>query len=636
MDKEKVYLAVRQRAEELKRELLRRSQEEYSYADNKKFFSEHNLYRIESLREIDVDDFLLRTLKIEDPEMYLVAKNGLYKNDSKFFGKISVEQAKIYFSKVADMYSTIVENKDSEKSGIKVVGNDELGVKMALLMTNREMEILRRSHSDEEISDNISSIFNLSMGSHNLDLVSLQYACELHLFQNFAFEFSLKLAEYKEDNPRYDDDFFDAVTEKAIRRYMDDHYLEKLTNELIQLYRHYESTEGNYLKTTEKKIKKYLNFREELEQALGKGEISDYRTLIRGMDEDIKVMVLNLINDQNRKEYSAVEASYKSISLSDKFQYRLLLKKYGIAENSCSLEEISGYSLIEAEKFLDKLTNLGIKDSATLLKILRDGSLDSLDRLSKYIRRGIIKLDFIRNNVKIFDSSSEIYKRTITNIDVVITENVTPSYIMENQDVLLIPSDVLARSLKVLDEYGLKTALTPTVSAEILNQQHLEEKFDMIIEQGYEDSLRSNLALAVYSKEEWKKIELLRQMNLEVDNEDLEDVLSSKNFIVGEEEIERYISRPLSREVNDKINSLKVENINNYNPLEEYAISDIAYNIGGIVVSRKKVQRNLSKLSGAELSNEDKVLLSVVNNMSITYDEFVKLKSMIGSEVIKK
>ena len=321
-------------------------------------------------------------------------------------------------------------------------------------------------------------------------------------------------------------------------------------------------------------------------------------------------------------------------SSNDKIKYKLLLTKYGI-EDDLFLESVSKYSLEKIEASLSKLAELGIKDTLVVEEFLKSGDFDAIEGLAKYIKKGIIKLDFIKSNPGIFDCSSVVYSNVLANIDSITNKEINPTYIMENQDVLLIPNGLFKHNLDVISEYGLKSKLTTGTDSKFLNDSSLAEKLDMVIELGYENLLTSNLSIASYSIDDWKKLQVLRFMNFEVLEEDVLDVLKSKTFIVAQDAIDNYIFKPFDVCENSKLNNMPNTFVSVNNPLEEYSVSNLAYNIGGVIVSRNKVKRNLGKLQDVDMSFESKLLLSVLNNMSISYDEVNSIKRTIGVAVEK-
>lgn len=378
------------------------------------------------------------------------------------------------------------------------------------------------------------------------------------------------------------------------------------------------------------KLSTYDHFKTKFNKLLTTDEIIDYKDFVEYLDEDLKVVVLGIINEHNQKYYQDTTES----SSSDYLKTCIILNNFGIESSKLTYDEISAFSPDELNEMLTSLKNLGIKKSESLLRIIKVTNKQTIQHLSKYIKKDIIKVDFIENHPIIFDETSPEFMSLITNIKTATNNNISLNYIGQYQEVLLIPPQNLLNSLNTLEDYGLK--ITTSVSPTLLTEPLLAEKLDTIIELGYEKDLESNLNLATYPISSWQKIVMLAQLGIEIEVEQLENILKTNTFIVEEESIENYLHQPVSQQINNELKALSIPNVLVSNPLEIYAQSRLSYNIGNIIVSRPKVIRNLKKLSSTQTSQEEKLLLSIGNNMYLTHDDFDKLKQMIDPKNVVK
>lgn len=589
------------------------------------FLAKNNIKNPWVCKDIDEDELFYWAMSVMTYFDKTPLSQQLYTLNSDFFKKSAGQK----ICTVANLLEiiNIKSQAESEKGNIDITNPADL---------QKELDKIKELTTGIIETDDIDftrTLITLKLTKDEQFDQCIFYIIQLQEFKKSIEKLRNKIASREEFVSFGVDKAQDIILKKKISLLYNNFYLDDWAD---RFYQRFEQINDDFNKREKKKkaaLKEanlYIRLKQQLPIVLAQDEITDYKSLVEGMDEDIKVAVLSLVYEHNQQIYQTVEENYVATQANDRIRYQLLLKKYGIEETNCLSEKILKHSLVETDLILNRLTSLGIKDSKALVEILKVISIKSLDNLSKYLKKGIIKKSFAENNPSIFDMSSNIYINAITNINTFIERGITPNYIKENQDVLLISSDILKKSIDILEEYDLKISLTPKTLPIVLAQEHLEEKLDTIIEQGYEEVLKNNLSLAAYSKQEWKKIELLRQMNIEVEEEDLEEILSTKTFIVGEEEIDSYITNALSIEENEQLNALKIEEKDIYDPLEEYASSKLAYNIGSITVSRKKVQRNLRKLSNLAMSDENKILLSIGNNMSLTNDEFITMKNTLG------
>lgn len=635
MHKQRLYKMLNER---LAKHIADKEAIQKDFSETKSVFEKSDLWEISYLENIDIDKIFLVALKIEDPDVYKIAKEELYKDDKNFFNSLTAVQAKLYFTKVADFLNEY-RSGNFQNARVEVVEGDKTKSRLMISMSEEEQKILLSNQDYEKAMSRFAGLFSLAIKTDFFSLISSQYACELHLFVQFIKE---NLRGYRE---KYNVSDFSSLPKNVLRelanedrkknsKYLEEHHLSDLTNDIVDLYECYKNDTGNKIIKLDKKIKKYASLIKRFDKVFTTGEIADYHSLINGLDEDVKVLLLQLVDYYNKEEYSTLEECYKKVASNNKFEYKSLLKKYGI-EDETFVEKISEYPLEKIGKSLSRLADLGIKDTVVVEEFLKSGSFAAVDELSKYIKKGIINLNFIKSNPVIFDCSSDIYNNVVANIANITQREINPTYIVDNQSVLLIPNEVLKSNLDVICEYSLKNKLTKGADFSVLNDGGLAEKLDVIIELGYENLLSSNISIASYSMDDWKKLQVLRCMNFEVLEEDVLDVLRSKSFIVDQGEIDNYIFKALDTTENSKLNNIPSTFVSLNNPLEEYSVSNLAYSIGGVTVSRNKVKRNLGKLQYVDMDFESKLLLSILNNMSISYDEVNSIKKTIGVGVEK-
>ena len=114
---------------------------------------------------------------------------------------------------------------------------------------------------------------------------------------------------------------------------------------------------------------------------------------------------------------------------------------------------------------------------------------------------------------------------------------------------------------------------------------------DLVIEYGYGTELNSNLNILNFSKERWLRLSILKELNeLPKNTEELEEVLGNPNFIVPDHNIHEYVSIPTEEYEKILRGLLQEESLA---PFEKYTKDNLTYDINGILISRRKVERQI-------------------------------------------
>lgn len=623
MEKQQLYNLLNERCRQLQQDLVSLPIEENNFIID--YYNENNVKDPWVCKNIDEDKLFFWALSVETYFDKTKTPQQLYELNDKFFKRLDLRT----------LCSFKIQLDGLSEQMIKVAEDCEIDI--------TDPNVLKKEWAD------IKDVINEKMKLNNIDLLEklielkltyptsfdncILYIISIKKFKSIILKTRKEISEQVKLSPLEIYDAQDVILKETMQDLYDGNCVGQLTNIILSkyqaIYNEYKKNEKEKA-SIETKIKTYKALPEKVDKLLTAEEITDFKDIILGLEEPIKVALLTLLNDHNQKSYEGITESYMNTVNDKKINYRLLLRKYNITEDIYQDDESKILSLKDLETALIELTNLGIKDPSVLSKIISCASITGINNLSKYIKRGIIKLEFIRNNPQVFDITSEVYKTATGNIQNLISSGITPTYIMENQDVLLIPTSSVEAGIKTLEDYNLKLSLTPQTPSSLFEEENLDQKLDTIIELGYENALIQNLSLASYSKKDWKKIQLLRLMNIEVEESDLETVLKNNSFIVAEDEIDNYITKALSTSDDIKLNSLKPQDGNINNPLQSFRVSPLSYQIGGVIVSSKKVERNLKKLANIEMPDSQKLLLSIKNNLVITQDEQLSITKSLG------
>lgn len=252
--------------------------------------------------------------------------------------------------------------------------------------------------------------------------------------------------------------------------------------------------------------------------------------------------------------------------------------------------------------------------------ILVKSNINVINVISSYLKRNIIDIDFINNNSSIF-TNEEDYNRLHDNI--LILESFNASTLNEKvSSILLIDSNDLLRRIKIAKYYGIN--LNDCDTLEFLSNDNFIRNIDVLIETGNLDlviNYPSNLLLDINAL---KRLIIYDRNNIPYRNEFklFAQVKSGKNSLVNNEELDSLIMGN-----NLYIESLEVDDNINDTLDDLYYENEYLYNIEDIMISRKKVLRNMSVcdnlleciISGSLLDNSSINIIksSLDNNLSL-------------------
>lgn len=379
------------------------------------------------------------------------------------------------------------------------------------------------------------------------------------------------------------------------------------------------------------KLTKKLNALDKLEKDLftmiSKGEITRADKLIEKIeDEDIRTDVLKLIYNHNLVIYKALEEEHEKLTSKSTAGYKMLLANYGITPEHYEISDITTKSLEEISQMLEIAKTHGITGPKIMVEILKNGNLETITYLENLMDKNIISKEFLIKNKNVFSSDSEELSNLIQNINFFNEKGLNIHYLRASQEILVIDSKKLEENISVLEEYDLINMLKTGESVSFLQQDNLETSIDTLLELGYEQNLEESLEILNYS-ENFQRLRIIKELNVPITTtEELIDVLSSDKFIIPTDEISSYIYNAveyLIPKVEEKSSELDLsEN------LAKYSNTKRTYNFNGILISKNKVNKNLSNVSD-ETDEKDKLVYSVVKGSVLSDEEFETIDNII-------
>ncbi len=378
-------------------------------------------------------------------------------------------------------------------------------------------------------------------------------------------------------------------------------------------------------------------------------------------DERIKYLVLRTVLKHNLQFHNETINRLKEeetmTRLEKIFKKSCCTHEY-LMEN---LSKLTRYGNIEnIEKIMTLLTESGIKiynDSYPICDILLLSTPAIVSTVNKMITSSVISQEFVKRNPEIFvkDINEEImqettikeaaFDRIVNNVNLLRDNKIDAFAISKsrNSATLLQDREQLENVLRLINTYSLRYSTSNNY--EFFENTNLVEIIDRFIELGLSKFIRNNPKyIGQESYTYLKRMELCRELGLPlvIDNK-LSPKITDQAFRVGkniisDEDIDGYVPNAVYRFMDDSCYKAIAESKGIpkesfiIEELEKYSISDLEYNINGIIISKQKVLRNFAILQNNsecdELSREQKIFNAMIYG-SVLDDSRLKIISEV-------
>ena len=608
--------------EKLGQELSTENEELKKYVD---FFTDYNLNDVRNYDKVDTSRFFILYLHSVNPSKWsmeeletMVAKNK----------KLFQESDSIVFRKLIDLARDIVEagaadilrelSREPKKSHISI---------FQLIKSKRISEIAKKSLENlKEEGYDLENLIDLIEKEdedlcHALSLVSMFK--ESKEIKNDIKEQMLEFAE--ENNLSPSDRVFQKTADKYMNLSVKKDEVFKLFEVMQEYYKRLLSKEKSRQQQAKKGLKNYQQFENLFAKAIKSKEITNYEEIIESIaSPQLRIEVLKFIYRHNLQYQQQLYTTYQSVFDDNTMPYKTFLSRYSLSIKN--LEALMTKSIEELEKMLKEISALNIQNKE---QILEGSNLARISKLKELMKKGIITEEFLNKNSSLFQIEQSQYQTLTANIEFLKEKNMTPLLIGEHKELLLIPSQTLSENYQTLEEYEFSIDWTRIENASFLGASDLKGKIDKLLELGYENILETNLELLNYSKKELERLDKLKILSfpLPETKEELDFILSSKSFIMDNQELVDYSSINIS---NSPKKYIRPELEDSLQVLE---YTKRTYKVGDNIFSKIKTLRNLSTES--EVTPET-VFRSMVSGTTLSQAETEVVKNSLQGYNYKK
>ena len=397
---------------------------------------------------------------------------------------------------------------------------------------------------------------------------------------------------------------------------------------------------------------------------------STYNSIV---DEKIRYMVLRFILIHNAKFQNQTVERLKQEETKSRIEK--IFKNSCISFDSLRDEDkdrLTRYGNIDnMEKIMTLLTESGLKiynASYPICDILILSTPAIVSTINKMIKSNVISQEFVKRNPSIFvkDINEEImesasikeasFDRIVGNVNLLRDNKIDAFAISKskNSNALLQDKEQLENVLSIIRTYNLK--YSSSNNYELFEDTSLVEIIDRFVELGLSRFISNNPKYV--SKESFKylkRMDLCREMGIPliVDNrlspKVLDQVFKVGKNVINDEDISEYVPNSVNRFLDANaykaiyMNKGKANATSIVEELEQYSISDLEYNINGIIISKPKVLRNFTILEQdpecSELSRSQKIFNAIIYG-SVLDEQSINIISNVfgtpGEKLVKK
>lgn len=314
-------------------------------------------------------------------------------------------------------------------------------------------------------------------------------------------------------------------------------------------------------------------------------EITNLRELVRYLPtEDLKRKALMWAQERNAEYYLSLEKKLEELSANSINLYMAILNRYHIAMDRKDIPTLLQNTPGELEEILSMIP-LHALTMESQIKIIQSTNVGIAKRIRKYLDNCFITLEILGDNWDLYDQNSTKLTRFEKSVEYIQGKGINPRILYEYASILWASPEIFQRNIDTLESYNLLRALRTTDDFSFLMDPTTPTKLDLMTELGYYEYLEEDIGLINTPKQRIKRLELLKRMNIPVEDIDtLYEVLEGNDFIVKDEELDKYLIDYASLRQEKEL-TLTLEQ------LKEKATNSVSASIGGEIFSLPKIER---------------------------------------------
>lgn len=319
--------------------------------------------------------------------------------------------------------------------------------------------------------------------------------------------------------------------------------ISKELNKINAYYLKLEKENDRIKKDSNKSLNKLQELRKILIDTEDVREITNIDEIVNLLTDDLKLDVLNYIEEKNNAYYKELENEYNLARKNSVATYINIFKEYNInflAYNKEEQKQILDVDSMTLENILSFLSKIGCELNKNVIDTILGTDNNIINQIDEYIKDGFLTSEFVKNNIDILKKDK--YLLLIKNIETLVRYGINLVGLL-NYDILLKDNNIIIDNLKLIDEYSINIKTRNLKNYSFLGSIDLEYQILSIKALGID--INENIELLNSDLNVIKRIKICKNIGLDIYDENgiKKVILNQGLFFIPDSKLDDYISK---------------------------------------------------------------------------------------------
>lgn len=319
--------------------------------------------------------------------------------------------------------------------------------------------------------------------------------------------------------------------------------ISKELNKINEYYLKLEKENDILKRNNNKSLNKLQELRKVLINTEDVKEITNIDEIVNLLTDDLKLDVLNYIEEKNNAYYKELENEYNLARKNSVATYINMFKEYNInflAYNKEEQKQILDVDSTVVESILSFLSKVGSELNKSVIDIILGTDNNIINQIDKYIKDGFLTSEFVKNNIDILKKDK--YLLLIKNIETLVKYGINLVG-LSNYDILLKDNNIIIDNLRLIDEYSINIKTRNLKDYSFLSSIDLEYQILSIKALGID--INENIELLNSDLNVIKRIKICKSIGLDIYDENgiKKEILNRGLFFIPDSKLDDYIPK---------------------------------------------------------------------------------------------
>ena len=322
--------------------------------------------------------------------------------------------------------------------------------------------------------------------------------------------------------------------------------IEEISKELNKINAYYlklEKENDRIKKNSNKSLNKLQELRKVLIDTENVKEITNIDEIVNLLTDDLKLDVLNYIEEKNNAYYKELENEYNLARKNSVATYINMFKEYNInflAYNREEQKQILDVDSTVVKSILSFLSKAGCELNKNVIDIILGTDNNIINQIDKYVKDGFLTSEFVKNNTDILKKDK--YLLLMKNIETLVKYGINLVG-LSNYDILLKDNNIIIDNLRLIDEYSINIKTRNLKDYSFLGSIDLEYQILSIKALGID--INENIELLNSDLNVIKRIKICKNIGLDIYDENgiKKEILNQGLFFIPDSKLDDYISK---------------------------------------------------------------------------------------------